>query len=214
MKLTKIIVLMAGFSFWQTQATAETLDVEYKSFYSHVNKLDNPETDALRFAFGFLHIDEKRLCHISSAKIVTQKQTLPLALEKNQRFTVPSDKILKMARAKVIIELNDQANKCDMSVQLETLPRFLKTQYTQGELILLFNQYEAFFDKMGSFMSFMMPSAQGLLFYFDENVSLPESLKVLVDKNGALALSKSWLMQQKNLTLTKKPIRITAIVKK
>jgi hypothetical protein len=81
-------------------------------------------------------------------------------------------------------------------------------------LILLFNQYEAFFDKMGSFMSFMMPSAQGLLFYFDENVSLPESLNVLVDKNGALALSKSWLMQQKNLTLTKKPIRITAIVKK
>ena len=143
MKLTNIILLMAGCSFWPVQLWAETLDVEYKSFYSHVKKLDDPTTDALRFAFGFQHIAEKRLCHITSAQIVTQKQTLLLQVENHHRFTVPTDKILKMAKAQVVIELDDQANRCDMSVQLETLPSFLKTQYRHDELMLLFNQYQA-----------------------------------------------------------------------
>ena len=214
MKISNVILLVAGCSLLQTQLRAETLDVEYSSFYSHVKKLDDPDTNALRFAFGFQHIAEKRLCIISSAKIITQKQTLPLTVEKNNRFTVPTDKILKIAKAKVVIELDDQANRCDMSVQLETLPSFLKTQYSHDELLLLFNQYQAFFDKMGGFLYFMMPSAEGLLFHFDVDESFPESLQALVDENGAIALSKTWIMQQKDLYLPYKPLRITANVEK
>ena len=195
-------------------AMADTLEVEYASFYSHVKKLDDPETNALRFAFGFQHIADKRLCHISSAQITTQKQTLPLIVENYSRFTVPTDKILKMAKAKVIIELEDQANQCDMSVQLETLPSFLKIQYSHDELLLLFNQYQAFFSKMGGFLSFMMPSAEGLLLHFEEVVDFQQGLQALVDENGAIALSKTWLQQKKSLELPNKPLRITAIVKK
>ena len=210
----KLVFIILGLIFLSTPVIAETLDVEYSSFYSHVKKLDDPDTDALRFAFGFMHIAEKRLCHISSAKITTQKQTLPLTVENNNRFTVPTNKILKLARAKVIIELEDQANQCDMSVQLETLPSFLKTQYNHDDLLSLFNQYQAFFDEMGGFLSFMMPAAKGLLFHFDENARLPKNLQSLVDSKGVLTLSKSWLMQQKSLSLPFKPVRITAIVKK
>lgn len=197
-----------------TYVTAETLEVEYSSFYSHVKKLDDPDTNALRFAFGFMHIAEKRLCHISSAQITTQKQTIDLTVENNNRFTVPTDKILKMARAKVVIELGDQANQCDMSVQLETLPSFLKIQYSHEELLLLFNQYQAFFDEMGGFLSFMMPSAQGLLLHFNQDVTLPDRLQPLVGENGGISLSKKWLQQQKDLELLTKPLRITAIVEK
>jgi hypothetical protein len=203
-----------GQLFLSTYADADTLEVEYSSFYSHVKKLDDPETDALRFAFGFQHIAEKRLCHISSAQIVTQKQTLELTVENNDRFTVPTDKILKMAKAQVVIELDDQANRCDMSVQLETLPSYLRTQYSHDELLLLFNQYQAFFDEMGSFLSFMMPSAEGLLFHFDQEVSLPKRLHPLMNKEGMIALSKTWLKQPNILELPNKPLRITAIVQK
>ena len=212
MKLVKFLLLVTSFSCWHTQLSAETLDVEYASFYSHIKKLDDPDTAALRFAFGFQHISEKRLCHITSAQIVTQKQTLPLTIENHNRFTVPTDKILKMAKAKVVIELDDQANKCDMSVQLETLPSFLKIQYSHEELLELFNQYQAFFDKMGGFLSFMMPSAEGLLFHFEADLSLPKRLLALGVENGRLSLSKAWIMQQKNLELPAKPLRITAIV--
>jgi hypothetical protein len=197
-----------------TYAAAETLEVEYSSFYSHVKKLDDPETNVLRFAFGFQHITEKRLCHISSAKIVTQKQTLELTVEDNERFTVPTDKILKMAKAQVVLELDDQANRCDMSVQLETLPSYLKTQYSHDELLLLFEQYQAFFDEMGGFLSFMMPSAEGLLFHFEEGTTLPESLQPLMNKEGIIALSKIWLDHGKGLELPQKPLRITTIVEK
>lgn len=203
-----------GQLFLSTSADADTLEVKYSSFYSHVKKLDDPETDALRFAFGFQHIAEKRLCHITSAKIITQKQSLELTVENNNRFTVPTDKILKMARAQVVIELDDQANRCDMSVQLETLPSYLRTKYSHDELLLLFNQYQAFFDEMGSFLSFMMPSAEGLLFHFDEKVQLPKTLQPLMNKSGMISLSKSWLKQPNILELPNIPLRITAIVEK
>ena len=208
----RIILLILGHLILSKYASADTLEVEYSSFYSHVKKLDDPDTDALRFAFGFQHIAQKRLCHIISAHIVTQKQTLPLTVEYNDRFTVPTDKILKMARAQVVIELDDQANRCDMSVQLETLPRFLKTQYSHHELLSLFNQYQAFFDDMGGFLSFMMPSAEGLLFHFNQEVRIPESLQPLMTKEGAIALSKTWLIQADGLELPNKPLRITAII--
>lgn len=195
-----------------TYVVADTLKVEYSSFYSHVKKLDDPSTDALRFAFGFMHIAEQRLCHISSAQIVTQKKTIPLTVENNNRFTVPTDKILKLARAKVVIELDDQANQCDMSVQLETLPSFLKTQYSHDELLLLFDQYQAFFDEMGGFLSFMMPSAEGLSFHFNSDVHLPKSLQQLADDKRTITLSKTWLQQQKGLELPNKPLRITAFI--
>jgi hypothetical protein len=214
MKLANIILLVAGCFLWQKHVNAETLEVQYSSFYSHVKKLDDPKTNALRFAFGFQHIAEKRLCHISSAQIVTQKQTLILTVENNHRFTVPTDKILKMARAKVVIELDDQANRCDMSVQLETLPSYLKTKYSHADLLVLFEQYQAFFNEMGGFLSFMMPSAEGLLFHFDKDVRLPEYLHPLMDNNGVLVLSETWLMQQKSVDLLNKPLRITAIIEK
>jgi hypothetical protein len=112
----------------------------------------------------------------------------------------------------VVIELDDQANRCDMSVQLETLPSVLKTQYTHNELLLLFNQYQAFFDEMGGFLSFLMPSAEGLSFHFDEEIHLSESLQPLMSKEGTIDLSKTWLMGLDGLELPHKPLRITAIV--
>ena len=200
--------------FLSTHVAAETLKVEYSSFYSHVKKLDDPSTNALRFAFGFQHIAEPRLCHISSAQIITQKQTLPLTVENNYRFTVPTDKILKMAKAMVVIEFDDQANQCDMSVQLETLPKLLKIQYSQAELLALFNQYQAFFEEMGGFLSFMMPSTEGLLFHLNDNVELPKDLQLLSTKKGVVALNKEWLLQHKGLKLPNQPLRITAIIEK
>ncbi|WP_339719998.1 DUF2987 domain-containing protein [uncultured Paraglaciecola sp.] len=208
----KIILLILAPLLLSTQAHADTLEVEYSSFYSHVKKLDDPSTDALRFAFGFQHVVQSRLCHISSAQIITQKQTLPLSVENNNRFTVPTDKILKMAKARVVVELEDQANQCDMSVQLETKPSFLQTEYSHKELLVLFNQYQAFFDEMGGFLSFMMPSAKGLLFHFNGEVQLPNKLQVLTDKNGVLILNNQWLSQQKDLKLPSKPLRITAMI--
>lgn len=208
----KIILFILGYLAVSVNAVADTLEVEYASFYSHVKKLDDPETNALRFAFGFQHIAHKRLCHISSAQITTQKQTLPLIVENNSRFTVPTDKILKMAKAKVVIELEDQANQCDMSVQLETLPSFLKIQYSHDELLLLFKQYQAFFDEMGGFLSFMMPSPQGLVLQFD-NVSAPlKDGRLLLDENGNVRLSEDWLLLGKGLKLAIPPLRITAII--
>jgi hypothetical protein len=167
----------------------------------------------LRFAFGFKHIAQQRLCVIKNAKIVTQKQLIPLVIEDTYRFTVPVDKILKMAKAKVVIDFDDNANQCDMSVQLETLPNFLKLKYQVEELQLIFAQYQAFFDEMGGFLSFMMPAPEGLLIHFNKDVVLPTALQPLSDEQGRLAFSSDWLEQASDVQLPAKPLRITAIIK-
>jgi hypothetical protein len=199
-----------------TAVSAEQLNVEYSSFYTHVKKIDKEDTNKLRFAFGFKHIAHDRLCKIDDAKIVTQKQTLPLQVENATRFTVPVDKVLKMAKALVTIQIDDNANQCDMSVQLETLPEYLKQTYTHAELQALLVQYQDFFSNMGSFMSFMMPSAEGLVFHFDKNEASFHILEKQVDSSGNLTLDQVWFdkNQGKGLNLPSTPIRVTALVVK
>ena len=87
MKSLVSFVLAVGLVF---PACAETIDVEYSRFYSHVKKLDNEDTQALQFAFGFLRVGEGRLCDINQADIVTDKQTMTLDVSKEGRFTVPT----------------------------------------------------------------------------------------------------------------------------
>lgn len=194
-------------------ATAEVIDVEYKRFYSHVRKLNNDDTQALQFAFGFTHVTEGRLCHLNSVDIITQKQTIEVPVSKEQRFLVPSEKALNLADAVVQIDIADNANQCDMSVQLETKAEYLKTSYQAEELAFLYEQYESFFNSMGSFLSFMMPSVEGLVFQFDD-----PSLDRVLEKSpnimqGMLTLDAQWFEDNKGLTLPVKPLRITALAK-
>ncbi|MFT4939950.1 MAG: hypothetical protein ACI88A_003000 [Paraglaciecola sp.] len=191
---------------------AETLVVPYSSFYSHTKKIDAKETNALQFSFGFKQVQSTELCTINSAYIHTQKQDLPLTLINQQRFTVPTDKILRMARAEIVLELQQAANRCDMSVQLETKAEYLKRTYSKQELQMLLEQYQAFFSGMGSFLSFMMPDVQGLNLHFPEEtqlLSLPEDLKL---ENETLALNADWITNNKGLQLDITPLRVTAMV--
>jgi hypothetical protein len=193
---------------------AEPLVVEYSSFYSHVRNLQDEDTDALQFAFGFKKVQSRDLCHINSAFIHTQKQDIDLTVSAEQRFTVPSEKALKQARAEVVLDLQESANKCDMSVQLETKPDWLKTDYSPSELKKLYTQYEAFFDDMGSFLAFLMPTVEGMTVHFADhhlNRVIDDELKII---EGKLHLSQGWIESNQGLTLPAKPLRITAIVSK
>lgn len=190
---------------------SEKLELEYKQFYSHTRKLEGDDTQALQFAFGFLNNQSGKLCNIESAVIVTPKQSLPMTISAEQRFTLPSEKALKLADAKIVIGFTEAAGRCDMSVQLETKPEFLKSDYSADELSMLVEQYEAFFNEMGSFLSFMMPSVQGLSMQFD-NPYLQAPLKGAPSiTSGLLRLPKEWLNQNKALKLPQPPVRITAI---
>ena len=196
-----------------SSVAAETIDVEYSRFYSHVKKLDNEDTQALQFAFGFVRVGEGRLCEVNGASIVTDKKTMPLEVSGEGRFTVPTEKALKLANALVRIDLNERANVCDMSVQLETKPEYLKQYYTKDDLTFLYGQYEAFFNEMGGFLSFMMPSVKGLTFRFSDDeldAQVPGAPNIT---NGMLMLDNEWLEQGKPLKLPVEPLRITALAK-
>ncbi len=113
-----ITAVLSG--LWAIPAQAGTLKLEYSSLYSHTRKLDPETMPALQFAFGFAHQQQQRLCNIKEAFIHTQKQNIALKVTPENRFTVPSERALKLDKAVVNIELDDMADDCDMSVQLES----------------------------------------------------------------------------------------------
>lgn len=192
---------------------AEQIEVEYKRFYSHINKIGDEDTAALQFAFGFIRVGQDRLCNINSAHIVTQKQTIDLDVSEEQRFLVPKERALKLADANILIDLEEAANVCDMSVQIETKAEYIKTDYTAEELAYITRQYEAFFNEMGGFLSFMMPSVNGLIFRFADttlDAVIPGTSGI---NNGMLMLDKDWLDEGNALSLPEAPLRITALAK-
>jgi len=204
-----IIFVLANMAF----AKAETLEVSYKSFYSHVNKLKGEETEALQFAFGFMNIKTQSLCAIKQARISTEKQQIPLTVIDN-RFTVPSERALRLADALVILDLAEPANICDMSVQLETKPELLKTEYSNDDLLYLYQQYTSFFDEMGGFLSFMMPKVTGIKLYFEDKTLTQKLADKVSIENGQLSLSAENITAVDSLSLAEAPLRITAITSK
>ena len=196
------------------QALADEVEVRYKTFYSHVKKLNDDDTRALQFAFGFTNIQTGKLCEIKAARISTQKQQLPLTVSPENRFTIQSEKALNLADAKVVLDFEEPSNICDISVQLETKPEYLKESYTHGELTFIYDQYAAFFDNMGSFLSFMMPKVEGLMFQFgDDNLNQQTAGGEVITK-GILKLDDDWFEEERELKLKKAPLRITAIASK
>ncbi|AWL11961.1 hypothetical protein HMF8227_01486 [Saliniradius amylolyticus] len=199
---------------------ANTLELDYKSLYSHVRKLDDDTMPALQFAFGLLDNRSTggQLCQIQSATLVTQKKKFELPVTEEGRFTVWAERALKMAKAKVKLQLTESAEHCDMSVQLEAKPEYNKTQYDLAELRALSEQYQVFFDEMGSFLSFLMPGTQGIQLQFDVapmpgEVTLNGKPVDLPVHDRQIRLSSSWLTEQGGeLSLPKAPKRITAWV--
>ncbi|GAC29302.1 DUF2987 domain-containing protein [Brumicola pallidula] len=195
-------------------AIADEVEVKYKTFYGHVSKLDNEDTQALQFAFGFQHVGSGELCTINKARISTQKVQIPLTVTPENRFTIQSEKALSLANAFVVIDFKEPSNQCDISVQLETKSEYLKTEYTFQEMQFIYQQYEAFFNEMGSFLSFMMPTVNGLMLQFSDK-SLRETTKTgEMINQGTLMLNNEWFERNKGLKLQTMPLRITAIATK
>lgn len=217
----RLAVVLSGailISLYAVPAQTDTLELDYASLYSHTRKLDSETMPALQFAFGFAHQQRQGLCKIERVFIHTPKQDIPLRVKPGQRFTLPSERALKLAKAVVNVELNDNVDDCDMSVQLETTEEYLKTHYNLQELRDLQHQYVAFFDKMGGMLAFLMPAVQGLVIHFEQQPTVAiktdgqTETPAIIDKQ--LRLSKQWLSEQDRgvLQLPAKPKRIVAWV--
>lgn len=102
------------------------LTIEYKTFYSHLRKIDIEDTPSLQFAFGFLHEQTKQSCEIDKALIHTQKVDIPLELNAMNRFSLPKERALKLADAEVTIHFTQPHQAaCQLSVLLQANPLWL-----------------------------------------------------------------------------------------
>ena len=195
---------------------ADELRVDYGSFYSHLKKIDQDDTRDLEFGFGFLHVSSKQLCHITNGFIHTQKSDIPIEIGEDNRFNLPTEKALKLAKAEVVLQLLEASNQCDMSVQIHSSQQVLNDHYTQQQLLSLRDQFSAFFDTMGSFLSFMMPSVNGVVLHLsnvEQSQKLLQRYPELRMQHDKVILTSDWIdSHSADLELGVRPIKMTALI--
>ena len=191
-------------------AHPDNLIIDYKDFYNHLSKLEGESLNLLQFSFGLQNPETGSRCNINKAYISTPKKRIELSLQQNS-FTMQDDKALKIAEAKVILELADGETSCDMLVQLETKQKLLKDASKQEELHAIYRQYSAFFENAGGFLSFTMPTVEGLVFQFESGL-FKRLLYDLEIKNGTLNIPAAKIKQIYRLDLPSSPLRITPLL--
>jgi hypothetical protein len=67
---------------------------------------------------------------------------------------------------------------------------------------------------MGSFLSFMMPKVEGLMFQFGDDNLNQQTVNGELIKQGILKLDDEWFEKKRELKLKIAPLRITAIASK
>ena len=172
---------------------AGELHLDYGSFYSHLKKLNNEELAPLQFAFGFVNVRSGNLCEVQRVKVHTDKQDIPVEVNAKNRFVLPYEKALKLAKAEVWVNLKEANNQCDLSVQLEVNPVLFSQGVSRQQLQDYFLAFDAFFDKMGGFLSFMMPSPEGVGLRFKAGSA--EQTVLLTAKATQLEQNK-WVIHQ------------------
>lgn len=187
-------------------AQAGELHLDYSDFYSHLRKLDDEELQPLHFAFGFVNVQSKDLCQVQSVMINTDKMDIPVGVMANNRFVLPTEKALKLAKARLFIKLSEPENRCDLSVLLEAKPALFQDGVDAAELGMLMAAFQRFFDKMGSFLSFMMPSATGLQITVADDSLVPEAFKALSTFN-----SGHWHVEAASLPKLPNEIRLEGV---
>lgn len=193
---------------------AGELRLDYSDFYSHLRKLDDEELQPLHFAFGFLNVQTKELCQVQKVMIDTDKMDIPVDVMANNRFVLPTEKALKLAKARLNIQLLEPENRCDLSVLLEAKPEMFEDGLDSTELLSVMTAFEGFFDKMGGFLSFMMPSATGLQITFTDPESIPDTFKALsVSNNGRWNIDGERLAELPQDFILNGVERITALTK-
>lgn len=160
-------------------APTYAIDAEYKVFYSNVKRLKDESTAALRFRFRFVDVESKHSCQFDSLYIHTQKKDLPISVSSSGHFSVPSEKALYWASAKIRSTGHPKNQTCQLESGIETKPEYLKPRYDRDELVYLDKQYDNFFSAMGSMMAFLMPKNQGLRVEFPDQQSHQTALEQL-----------------------------------
>lgn len=204
LKFSQFTLVTIALFFTQFAYSGE-LRLDYSGFYSHLRKINNDELQSLQFAFGFINVRNKELCQPTNILVHTDKKDIPIDINANRRFVLPTEKALKMAKAEVHIQLIEPNNQCDLSVLLQVNPDLLTDGVTGDELQVFFDTFTAFFDKMGGFLSFMMPSPEGLHLKFandsEEPLALGNNLKPETSVNTYTLMETSIVNITNNLTL-------------
>ncbi|MBO1255058.1 DUF2987 domain-containing protein [Alteromonas sp. 5E99-2] len=208
--MKSLLVLILSLSF-VLEAWGNTIETKYYDFHRHIQNLRHPDTSKLTYSFGFIHVDTQTLCQINEATLALKDQTIDLIVDTEYRFKMPSTDDSELANGKVVLDVIESPDACEMSVRLETKEEYLKVKYSKEDLNDIKRQYVAFFNEMGSFMSFGVPSVNGLMITFDNKYLYHDFKGIGKIQNGFMIIENQMLSDIDTIIFPEVPARITAL---
>lgn len=208
-------LLLTIFLFVSSSVYASEMVIEYKRFYSHLNKLDSETMPSLIYTFGLLAQQPTQFsCQINSAYIHTQKVDLPLQINAFGRFSLPLEKALKLAGATIHLDIEGSEQVCDMSMSVEVDPQLLTVRPTQQQLNVWHSEFNVFFDEVGGMLAFMLPSVSGLVLHYAEPVRLAVMQSAASQHDNQLSLPATLFATFAQQNVQQIPYRVTALMAK
>ncbi|MBW8186598.1 DUF2987 domain-containing protein [Shewanella nanhaiensis] len=181
---------------------AAPISLEYQGFYQRLKQVNKGHYPLVELAF---FVPGKDKCHIKSGTISTEKESFPLTITKDQRLFLPFDDKLKSDRALINLDIEGQAENCNISMQVRA--KQTKLNYAQSELLEIQAQMDALLDEMQGFpMRYFSADIAGINFVFESDSKV--SVKIDGEEqlvSGSLKLSREQLSQLKALELSSKP---------
>lgn len=181
---------------------ATPISLEYQGFYNRLKQVNKGHYPLVELTFS---VPNKKLCHINSGTITTEKESFPLTITSDQRLFLPYDDKLKSDRALINLDIEGKVEHCNISMQVRA--KQTRQIYQQSEILQLQTEMDALLNEMQGFpMRYFAAEIAGINFVFepDSKVSIKiDGTEQLV--TGMLRLSRAQITALNTLELSVKP---------
>ena len=121
-----------------TSVQATPISLEYQGFYNRLKQVNKGHYPLIELTFS---VPNKKLCHINSGTITTEKESFPLTVTKEQRIFLPFDDKLKSDRALINLDIEGKVEHCNISMQIRA--KHTKQDYHQSEIVQIQTEMDA-----------------------------------------------------------------------
>jgi hypothetical protein len=185
-----------------TSVQATPISLEYQGFYQRLKQVNKGHHPLVELTFS---VPNKKLCHINSGSITTEKESFPLTITQDQRIFLPYDGQLKSDRALINLDIEGKVENCNISMQVRA--KQTKQNYKRDEIEQVQTGMDTLLSEMQGFpMRYFTAEIAGVNFVFepDSKVSVKiDGTEQLV--SGMLRLSREQIAKLETLELSIKP---------
>lgn len=156
--------------------SAETLSLNYEGFYDRMKVVKDDDYSLVDMQFTLVEERDGAPCPVVEGLLLTESTEQNILIkEDTKQIFLPFDKTLDSDKAILTFNIPGSA-RCTLSMQVVSSMTLLAS-LELNKLHDVRHQFEALYDDLaGFFVSWLLPDIKGVIFDFDNVMTVPEKL--------------------------------------